>query len=146
VSLLRPAPGPRHRPLLNTWVRERGAEESEKGTMKPRPPTLDVTKLPFRSRKKWRWRWLQGTKSTASTMHRLVTCTATETWNAVTATGTTGCGLVDTFAMPGIFSRMGARRCPRCCDAVGVAHGLGAPFNSGDSEPGCQGPAKEKSK
>ena len=27
MSLLPPATGPRHRPLLHTWVRERGADE-----------------------------------------------------------------------------------------------------------------------
>jgi hypothetical protein len=34
--------------------------------------------------------------------------------------------------MPGIFSRMGAPRCKRCCKAVGIPAGNGAPYNDDD--------------
>lgn len=68
----------------------------------------------------------------------------------VCAEGWTACGMKGVFEMPGIFSRGGlgggARRCPKCCDIVGVARGCGAPYNCGEKEPGCMGNAKKRAK
>jgi hypothetical protein len=47
----------------------------------------------------------------------------------VEGTGTMVCGKSGEMRMPGIFSRMGLKRCPKCCKAVGVPPGYGAPFN-----------------
>lgn len=31
--------------------------------------------------------------------------------------------------IPGVFTRMGAPRCQRCCDRLGYPHGIGSPKN-----------------
>jgi hypothetical protein len=112
----------------------------------PSKPTVDVNRLPFRHADTWPWRWLYRLYTSSTTLHRLVSRTKWyrgDDGGTPQADGKTACGLSGQFVMPGILSRMGARRCPACCDAVGVPHGRGAPYNSGVREPGCQGP-KEK--
>jgi hypothetical protein len=52
-----------------------------------------------------------------------------------TVGGTVMCGLVGPLQVPGAFSRMGLPRCARCCRAVGIPQGKGAPFNYGIQEP-----------
>lgn len=40
------------------------------------------------------------------------------------------CGQVaKSLHIPGIFTRMGAMRCVRCCDVQGLPHGKGSPKN-----------------
>ena len=39
------------------------------------------------------------------------------------------CGETFPATLPGMFSRMGAPRCVRCCDVLGITHGKGAPVN-----------------
>ena len=48
--------------------------------------------------------------------------------------GTASCGLQTMFWIPGIFSRMGAPRCKRCCRATGLPQGKGSPKN----DPECR--------
>ena len=48
--------------------------------------------------------------------------------------GTASCGLQSMFWIPGIFSRMGAPRCKRCCRATGLPQGKGSPKN----DPECR--------
>lgn len=44
--------------------------------------------------------------------------------------GSTSCGRHTQWAsIPGIFTRMGAARCKRCCKAVGFPEGVGSPKN-----------------
>jgi hypothetical protein len=78
--------------------------------------------------KDWRKRWMHSGRR-GPLLHRVY---ATD-WNAWTCegTGVTACGLMDSLHMPGIFSRMGAVRCPACCRAAGVPSGHGNPFNEG---------------
>lgn len=45
--------------------------------------------------------------------------------NLVTACGRT----LKHPSIPGIFTRMGAKRCDRCCDNVGYPRGVGSPKN-----------------
>lgn len=45
------------------------------------------------------------------------------------ATGRSACGVRTTWRIPGMLSRMGAVRCRRCCDRLGIAHGVGSPKN-----------------
>jgi hypothetical protein len=45
------------------------------------------------------------------------------------APAVTACGRRTLLVVPGLFTRMGARRCDRCCDAVGLPHGTGSPKN-----------------
>lgn len=43
--------------------------------------------------------------------------------------GTTACGWKAHLAIPGIFSRMGLRRCAKCCRRLGYPQGVGSPKN-----------------
>jgi len=45
------------------------------------------------------------------------------------ATGRSACGVRTTWRIPGMLSRMGAERCRRCCDKLGIARGIGSPKN-----------------
>lgn len=42
------------------------------------------------------------------------------------------CGLNRRWWMPGIFSRLGRRRCTACCRALGIPPGNGTPCNESD--------------
>lgn len=42
---------------------------------------------------------------------------------------TTACGQTMHAGIPGLFTRMGATRCEKCCDALGMPHGIGSPKN-----------------
>jgi hypothetical protein len=56
------------------------------------------------------------------------------TWeddDAIAGHGATACGRFARLQMPGIFSRMGLKRCTACCKVVGIPPGDGAPFNEG---------------
>lgn len=50
--------------------------------------------------------------------------------------GATVCGRKGFMLMPGIMSRMGLKRCPRCCKAMGIRRGHGNPENEDIMEPG----------
>lgn len=93
--------------------------------MKPR--------LPFTRKAEWRFRWL--VTESWEVLHRVVAGTKSEggpNCGVGAADATTACGLRRPFlAMPGVLSRMGRPRCKRCCRAVGVPQGNGAPFNQG---------------
>lgn len=49
--------------------------------------------------------------------------------------GATCCGLEGHLTMPGLFSRMGLRRCTHCCRVAGVERGNGIPGNGDESGP-----------
>ena len=45
------------------------------------------------------------------------------------------CGLDRRYGyVPGMFTRMGAKRCFKCCDKLGLPHGTGSPRN----DPECR--------
>ena len=52
----------------------------------------------------------------------------------VTTETTTACGRRLTVMVPGIFTRTGAQRCRRCCEATGMPDGTGSPKN----DPRCR--------
>ncbi|WP_228916822.1 hypothetical protein [Streptomyces sp. DH20] len=39
------------------------------------------------------------------------------------------CGMRRRWTMPGLFSRLGRRRCTPCCQALGIEPGYGTPAN-----------------
>lgn len=44
--------------------------------------------------------------------------------------GTTACGFhSEWLSIPGLFTRMGQKRCRRCCDLTGLPRGEGSPKN-----------------
>ena len=57
---------------------------------------------------------------------------ADEDWFGV---GRTVCGLSGEFYIPGIFTRMGADRCVRCCDKLGFPRGKQSPKNVDECRP-----------
>lgn len=96
------------------------------------------------------WRWVYGWPS-FNVLHRLAEMTAcsdhsASSWGFTSraCTGIAACGYVPAategggftpeglFFMPGIVSRMGLRRCAKCCDKVGVPRGRGTPWNQSD--------------
>jgi hypothetical protein len=86
---------------------------------------------------KWRSRWLQFTSTRRNgDLHRV----ASIAWDGealgfdpgdmIQGEGVSVCGKEGRMAMPGIFSRMGAPRCRRCCKAMGIPPGDGPPWNA----------------
>lgn len=79
----------------------------------------------------WRSRWL--TVGHGDKLHRV----AEARWknveaydgSLVEADGVAVCGARGEMRMPGILARMGEYRCARCCDALGIPRGWGAPYN-----------------
>ena len=52
------------------------------------------------------------------------------------AKGKAACGFVPLyFSIPGMFTRMGAKRCDKCCDALGYPRGVGSPKNDDACRP-----------
>ena len=49
--------------------------------------------------------------------------------------GTTTCGVSARLNVPGIFSRMDADRCKRCCRTLGLPPGVGSPKNDEELRP-----------
>lgn len=49
--------------------------------------------------------------------------------------GRTSCGITGQLCIPGIFSRMGAPRCKRCCKKLGWPQGVGSPKNDHNLRP-----------
>ena len=49
------------------------------------------------------------------------------------------CGLRRTWDMPGLFSRLGRRRCVPCCRALGIEPGFGTPANESDLKENADG-------
>lgn len=76
----------------------------------------------------WRSRWLHLKDGVS--MHRVAAIWWEEPDEGIRGPGRTVCGAEGFLHMPGIFSRMSARRCPLCCDALGIPRGYGAPFNA----------------
>src|ERR1700691_2566748 len=76
------------------------------------------------------WRWLYASEGDDYTLHRIaepLDISGLEGWEELV--GVAMCGFKAVFAMPGVMSRMGAPRCPQCCEAVGIPAGYGAPYN-----------------
>jgi hypothetical protein len=72
----------------------------------------------------WDWVWLGA----GNVLHAVadVTNDADEDWYGE---GKTECGQSGVMTIPGLFSRMGAIRCVRCCKATGMPQGEQSPKN-----------------
>jgi hypothetical protein len=66
-------------------------------------------------------------------MHGLWAGTDDDTVTAIVddgqASARLACGRLGNCWVPGVGDRMGADRCPSCCDALGLPHGVGSPKN-----------------
>lgn len=75
----------------------------------------------------WRMRWMHVGRR-GLLLHRVAKGSSGRS-KTVFQHGVAVCGLRGIMEMPGIFSRMGARRCKNCCRILGVPQGDGAPYN-----------------
>lgn len=75
----------------------------------------------------WRSRWLVNGQW--KLLHRIARMRWDDGEEKISGTGMTVCGHEGRYGMPGIFSRMSLKRCPRCCGALKLPQGKGAPFN-----------------
>lgn len=74
-------------------------------------------------------RWLQF--PTGTVLHRVALLREYDEDEA-RGRGAAVCGRGGTLMLPGPFSRLGAPRCRKCCDALGVPPGGGQPRNYPD--------------
>ena len=75
------------------------------------------------------WDWV--CKSGGTVIHHLASADdAREFDEECHGGGTTSCGIrSDYWTIPGMFTRMGSKRCSRCCDKLGYPRGIGSPKN-----------------
>lgn len=97
--------------------------------------------LPFTDKSQWRWRWMydnsdeEDREGAMIYIHRIAECVSKIDPEApYNIEAVTACNRKGVFSMPGLLSRMGAPRCPKCCAALGIPEGDGAPFNKGLEE------------
>jgi hypothetical protein len=80
----------------------------------------------------WDWVWLGA----GNVLHAVDTLdnadTVDDDWYGV---GRTECGQGGHMTIPGLFSRMGAIRCVRCCKATGMPQGEQSPKNDDGCRP-----------
>ena len=87
------------------------------------PPT------PIRlSRKHWRSRWL--VLPSWNRLHRVAEISWDDGEVMIAGDGSTVCGRRGRLVMPGFFSRTDLPRCAKCCDALRIPRGDGAPYNT----------------
>lgn len=79
-------------------------------------------------RNNWRSRWLVNARW--KVLHRISDIEWNDQDQWISGRGITICGQAGEFRMPGIFSRMELRRCEKCCKALGIPAGDGAPMNA----------------
>jgi len=77
----------------------------------------------------WRSRWLVF--ESWRCLHRVAEIAWWDDSDKIRGDGVTVCGTEGFLMMPGIMSRMGLRRCKKCCDMMGVPSGEGSPYNEG---------------
>lgn len=84
----------------------------------------------------WRSRWLVLPRW--GVLHRVSSIKWGEDYpeQMINGQGTTVCGKTGFLMMPGFMSRMGLKRCPKCCKAMGIPQGDGCPENEGVIEQG----------
>ena len=77
----------------------------------------------------WWGKWVQH-DGRSGILHRIDVHNCDE-WeeNEVSGYGVAACGFAAQFHVPGIFSRLDAPRCKKCCTKRGIAFGFGNPRN-----------------
>lgn len=90
-------------------------------------PTL-TQRQPLQDVQSWHSRWL--VLPSWRVLHRISEIEWSDPDDAIEGVGTAVCGAHGRFCIPGLFSRLGLRRCSKCCDALDIPRGDGAPFNS----------------
>lgn len=79
-------------------------------------------------RDNWRSRWMVTPRW--AVLHRVARIEwMDDDHKWIAGRGMTVCGLESELRRPGLFSRMGLKRCASCCRELGIPQGKGAPFN-----------------
>lgn len=81
----------------------------------------------------WKSRWLVTYSWKA--LHRVSEIQWDEPNEMISGNGITLCGHRAWMCMPGFPSRIGLKRCQKCCKILGIPEGDGCPFNAGIEEP-----------
>lgn len=81
------------------------------------------------------WDWVYTLSRGAARLHHLTEGDLDALENQGSTAGRASCALTTRFAIPGIFSRMGRKRCSRCCTRLGYPQGTGSPKNDDACRP-----------
>jgi len=81
--------------------------------------------------KYWRERWFQI--DAKITLHRIAKIKWDHKEDRISGKGIAVCGAEGFMSMPGIFSRMSAKRCKKCCELLELPNGIGCPYNNTDA-------------
>lgn len=88
---------------------------------------------PWREIAEWDWVLLGYHGETLHAIGSLTNGdTADDDWHG---DGDTACGRFGRMVIPGLFSRMGASRCKRCCKVTGMPQGAQSPKNIDECRP-----------
>lgn len=79
------------------------------------------------ARNLWEWDW--GIATHGKMLHHAASLTFQSDYGETSGEAVTSCGRKLWLMIPGIFTRMGAPRCDKCCDALGYPRGIGSPKN-----------------
>lgn len=94
-----------------------------------RPEWLEITE--------WDWTLLGVRGQVLHAVGSLTNAaTADDDWHG---DGTTACGRDGRMLIPGIFTRMSAKRCARCCEILRMPYGIGSPKNDKGCRPIVEG-------
>lgn len=96
------------------------------------PPELTPEIEELLSAKEWdeetaEYDWVEG--RTGDRLHHLAEVTENMDLVPLSAYGVTSCGRPGLWNIPGLFTRLSAMRCRRCCAALGYPPGKGSPKN-----------------
>lgn len=80
----------------------------------------------------WTWVWLGEGMVLHAVGELTNAATVDDDWYG---DGSTLCGRQGTMTIPGIFSRMSAKRCERCCARTGMPQGHQSPKNIDECRP-----------
>lgn len=79
------------------------------------------------ARSLWEWDW--GIAVNGRVLHHAARIVFKSEYGETGADALTSCGRKLWLHIPGIFTRLVAPRCNRCCDVLGVPRGVGSPKN-----------------
>lgn len=89
------------------------------------------------------WNWVQIGRGEILHAVRAMDDDLAEVGRTWGGSGLTECGRKGDLRIPGVFSRMSAKRCSRCCKAIGMPQGNQSPKNVDECRPIVEARIKE---